>query len=262
MGSSLIPETPVKKTFSEWNDIFEKERRYKVMDPDGFDRAAPDFDTRLYTRSEFNDMAMFSTCQFFSIGVRELRHDVPLISVEEVTERLNRIDRVDPTSKPTNPKDIVGSGKLPLHLVSPALPAAASVGLLNGLLKYGRSNYRETGVRASIYYDALVRHMNAWFDGEWEDPDDNVPHLCAAAACLNIILDAYFQDKLEDDRNYSGQAHRRAVEVFTPYVQHLKELHADKTPAHHYTIADDAAGYLTEQGHAALGAMLPEEAIG
>lgn len=143
------------------------------------------------------------------------------------------------TFKASNPKDLIGATKVPLHLVSPALEVFASIGLLNGALKYGRANWREAGVKASIYYDALNRHMKAWFEGEWEDPDDGVPHLCAAAACLNILIDAYCQDQLVDDRNYNGKAMRRSVELMTPYVEHLKYIHEDKTPAHHYTIADN-----------------------
>lgn len=147
-----------------------------------------------------------------------------------------------PSEKLSNPKDAIGSTKLPLHLVSPAFKAFTSIGLLNGMLKYGRSNWREAGVRFSIYYDALNRHMDDLLDGEWEDPDDMVPHLCAAAACLNIIVDAWVTGQLVDDRNYMPHdtviGMRRAIDQLTPYVEKLKAHHADRDPKH-WTHADN-----------------------
>ena len=71
--------------------------------------------------------------------------------------------------KPTNPKDAIGSGKLPLHLWPTTATALGCISMLNGMLKYGRSNFRAVGIRASIYYDAAMRHLNAWFEGEDDD---------------------------------------------------------------------------------------------
>ena len=145
----------------------------------------------------------------------------------------------DPTSKPTNPKDIVGSNKLPLHLWPSTATALGCIGMLNGALKYGRSNFRAIGVRASIYVDACNRHLNAWFEGEECDPDDGVPHMAAALSCLAIIVDAAAAGKLTDDRMTPG-GYRANVDALTGHVKRLKELHAGKAPKH-YTIEDGAA---------------------
>jgi hypothetical protein len=145
----------------------------------------------------------------------------------------------DPTSKPTNPKDIVGSNKLPLHLWPSTATALGCIGMLNGALKYGRSNFRAIGVRASIYYDAARRHLDAWFEGEECDPDDGVPHLSAALSCIAIIADAAAAGKLTDDRMTPG-GYRAHVDALTGHVKRLKELHAGKAPKH-YTIEDGAA---------------------
>lgn len=138
--------------------------------------------------------------------------------------------------KPTNPKDLVGSGKLPIHLWPTTATMLGSLGLLDGMLKYGRSNWREAGVRASIYFDACNRHMNAWFEGEDTDPDSGLPHLAHALACLAILVDAKAAGKLVDDRMVAG-GYRALVTELTPHVAALKALHADKAPKH-YTIAD------------------------
>ncbi|WP_277593623.1 dATP/dGTP diphosphohydrolase domain-containing protein [Pseudomonas chlororaphis] len=140
-------------------------------------------------------------------------------------------------TKPTNPKDLIGSGKLPLHLWPVTATALGSLGLLDGMLKYGRSNFRAIGVRASIYYDAASRHLNAWFEGEAVDPDSGLPHLAHALACLAIIVDAEAAGKLNDDRMHPG-GYRELINSLTPHVARLKAIHADKSPQH-YTIAGD-----------------------
>jgi nucleoside 2-deoxyribosyltransferase len=149
--------------------------------------------------------------------------------------------------KPTNtenPKDAIGSGKLPIHLWPASATMMGCIGLLNGMLKYGRSNWRVAGIRASIYYSALMRHMHAWFEGEDIDPDDDVPHLAAALACLAIVVDADAAGKLNDDRHVFG-GYRKIRDNLSQYVAKLKEKHADKDP-YHYTIADNNDYLLTE----------------
>lgn len=146
------------------------------------------------------------------------------------------VETVVPDSKATNPKDAIGSDKLPMHLWPETATALGCLALLEGALKYGRSNFRAIGVRASIYIDALNRHANAWFEGEDNDPDSGLPHLAHALACLAILVDAEAAGKLNDDRQIKG-GYRSYVNLLTPHVARLKTLHAGKTPKH-YTIAD------------------------
>lgn len=67
--------------------------------------------------------------------------------------------------KDTNPKDVIRSNKLPLHLWP--LPAAAldSLALLDGGLKYDRLHRQTTSVRVSIYVDAYQRHLDTRLEG-------------------------------------------------------------------------------------------------
>lgn len=140
--------------------------------------------------------------------------------------------------KPSNPKDAIGCDKLPLHLWPETATLMGSLGLLDGMLKYGRSNWREAGVRASIYVDACKRHLNAWMEGEDTDPDSGLPHLAHALACLAIIIDADAHDQMMDDRQYAKcPGYRKLVEQLTPHVARLKVLHAEKNPKH-YTRGD------------------------
>ena len=141
------------------------------------------------------------------------------------------------TAKESNPKDVIGSSKLPLHLWPITATAMGCIGMLNGSLKYGRSNFRAVGIRASIYYDAAKRHLDAWFEGEEIDPDDQVPHLSAALSCLAIIVDAQAAGKMVDDRMIQG-GYRKLRDEMTEHVGRLKEFHKDREPPKHYTIAD------------------------
>lgn len=138
--------------------------------------------------------------------------------------------------KPTNPKDAIGSDKVPMHLWPKTATVLGVMGLLDGALKYGRSNWRAVGVRASIYYDAIDRHMSAWFEGEDIDPDSGLPHLAHVLATTAILVDAIAGDRFRDDRMYRG-GYRELVDSLVPDVMRLKEKHAGLNPRH-YTIAD------------------------
>lgn len=138
--------------------------------------------------------------------------------------------------KPSNPKDIIGSSKLPLHLWPETATILGSLGLLDGCLKYGRANFRAVGIRASIYYDATRRHLNKWFEGQETDPDSGLPHLAHALACIAIIVDAQAAGLMTDDRQMPG-GYIDMVEKMTPHVDRLKKLHEGRNPKH-YTIED------------------------
>lgn len=105
------------------------------------------------------------------------------------------------TTKPTNPKDVVGSNKCPLSTVPSPFLQAVGVAMLEGALKYGKHNYRPAGVRASVYYDAVVnRHMIPWWEGEDIDPDSLLSHIIKAAAGLAVIYDSMVMGNWVDDR--------------------------------------------------------------
>lgn len=141
-------------------------------------------------------------------------------------------------SDTANPKDVIGVNKLPLHLWPETATAHGCLALLDGALKYGRSNFRAVGVRSSIYYDAARRHLNAWFEGEDIAPDSGVHHLGHALACLAILLDCEAAGILHDDRQFRG-GYSDTVAKLTPLVAEIKGRHADKAPRH-YTAADNA----------------------
>lgn len=104
------------------------------------------------------------------------------------------------TTKDTNPKDAVGISKVPISTISAPVMMEIGLAMLEGALKYGRHNYRVMGVRASVYYDALGRHIMAWWEGEDNDPDSGLSHITKAIATLVVLRDAMIQGKMTDDR--------------------------------------------------------------
>lgn len=140
-------------------------------------------------------------------------------------------------TKPTNPKDLIGSKKLMLGLVPDTITAHVALAFLEGALKYGRYNWRIAGVRSSIYNDAMERHRAKWWNGENADPATRVRHLANIIACAGILLDAELCGMLNDDRPPAAPIgdfiDREACDV----AAHLRELFKDHSPKQ-YTIAD------------------------
>jgi hypothetical protein len=69
-----------------------------------------------------------------------------------------------------------------------------------GSEKYGPYNWRKTSVCATTYISAIMRHLDAWRDGEDNDPESCISHIAHVAASCNILLDAQHCNKLNDDR--------------------------------------------------------------
>lgn len=145
----------------------------------------------------------------------------------------------NPHAKPTNPKDIVGIRKTPFSVIPWTVLSEVGVGMLEGACKYGRHNYREMGVRASVYFDATMRHLVSWWEGEDIDTDSGLSHITKAICSLVVLRDAMIQNKFEDDRAPSSipffnDLNAKAAAIIDKY--------ADRKP-YHYTIKDGPVVY-------------------
>jgi hypothetical protein len=99
-----------------------------------------------------------------------------------------------------NPKDAIASAKPDLSLVTRAMAESIAAALQNGVVKYGRNNWRSTPVRALVYTAAVMRHIKAYEDGEDVAADSGVHHLDHAIASLCIMRDAAAFGTLVDNR--------------------------------------------------------------
>lgn len=104
------------------------------------------------------------------------------------------------STKLNNPKDILGLSKTPLSTVPGPVLMEVGLGMAEGAIKYGRHNYRAVGVRTSVYYDAAMRHLMSFWEGEDIDPDSGISHVSKCIATLVVLRDAMIQNKLNDDR--------------------------------------------------------------
>jgi len=100
-----------------------------------------------------------------------------------------------------DPKGEAGSKKAPMYLIPASAMEQISWVHKLGATKYGAYNWRKTGVCASTYISAIMRHLNAWRDGEDLDPESGISHIAHIATSCNILLDAAYCGTLQDDRN-------------------------------------------------------------
>lgn len=133
-----------------------------------------------------------------------------------------------PGTKPSNPKDAVGVLKVAMSYVSAPVLMEVALGMTEGGHKYGRHNYRVIGVRGSIYYDATMRHLMAWWEGEDVDADSGLSHITKAITSLVVLRDAMIVGKFNDDR-----PPRPEPGWMTGYNDHTKKLlekYPDRVP--------------------------------
>lgn len=136
----------------------------------------------------------------------------------------------------SNPKDTIGDTKVPVHLFPPIAVAYGAMGMLEGKEKYGYVNYRATDVVASIYVAAAIRHLSAWLEGEELSTDTGNPHLGNALATIAIVVDAFVNGSLIDDRPIlpNGVVYSKEMERLRAQVENLKKQFKDKKPKHYY----------------------------
>ncbi len=141
----------------------------------------------------------------------------------------------DVGSKPTNPKDAIGIRKAPLSTIPMNVVAELGVAMLEGASKYGRHNFRGVGVRTSVYFDATMRHLVSFWEGEDVDPDSGLSHITKAIASLVVLRDAQLQAMATDDRPPRSQPFYASLNAA---AGQMFEKHADKKPKH-WTIEDE-----------------------
>ena len=57
-----------------------------------------------------------------------------------------------------------------------------------GANKYSVDNWKRVPEARTRYYDAMMRHTDAWWNGEKLDPEDGLHHLAHAGCCLLFLL--------------------------------------------------------------------------
>ena len=87
-------------------------------------------------------------------------------------------------------------------MLPPSFNKAVAYALKGGADKYGAWNWRDAGSEylASTYTGAIRRHLDAWLDGENDDPESGQSHLAHIAASVAIVIDSMQAGTFKDDR--------------------------------------------------------------
>ena len=141
-------------------------------------------------------------CEYLSCQIE--RAIMTQAAVEQTPE-----DREDPVTTTQgypddNPKTVLGTAKPGVSCVPPVAMLILGQAMANGGEKYGPMNWREKNVSSTVYYDAAMRHLMSWFDGEDYAEDSGVHHLGHVMACCAILLDAARSHSLNDNRPSPG----------------------------------------------------------
>lgn len=131
--------------------------------------------------------------------------------------------------KDSNPKDAIGIKKVPFSCVPANVIGEIALGLMEGARKYRRHNYRAIGVRCSVYYDAALRHLCSFWEGEDIDKDSGLSHISKALSCLVVLRDAMLNEKWEDDRppkvlnqDWIKDLNEKAAKIIEKYPESLE----------------------------------------
>lgn len=133
----------------------------------------------------------------------------------------------------TNPKDIIGATKPPLHLVPGAAMVHMAMALKAGADEYGEANWRDDKIKSNEYISAAMRHLVRWQDGDDNDKKSGLSHLAHVLAGIGILIDAIENESVIDTRRKHGPA-SKTIEKFT------------KQPT---AIVGDIAGWQDTTGH-------------
>ena len=62
-----------------------------------------------------------------------------------------------------------------------------------GSIKYSEGNWQKVPNARTRYYDAALRHIDLWWQGEKTDSETGLPHLAHAICCLMFLM--WFDDE-------------------------------------------------------------------
>ncbi len=60
--------------------------------------------------------------------------------------------------------------------------------LMFGAKKYGANNWQQVEDGRRRYFEATIRHLDAWWHGDQADLDTGESHLAHAACCILFLL--------------------------------------------------------------------------
>ena len=106
------------------------------------------------------------------------------------------------STKGADPKQACGAAKPSVGFLPMQVVFEVGAAMSEGARKYGPYNWRRSNpVIASTYFNATMRHLAAWWEGQDIDPDSNLHHVVKAISSLVVLRDAMLQGQCDDDRS-------------------------------------------------------------
>lgn len=95
-------------------------------------------------------------------------------------------------------------GKLPMHLVPPSMITAMAEVMQAGAEKYEERNW-EKGMKWSIVYGCLMRHLMKWWQGADIDETDGINHIKKVLGNAAMLVEYLETHPDLDDRPHKEQ---------------------------------------------------------
>lgn len=80
------------------------------------------------------------------------------------------------------------NGKLRWSLLPPYVVPDMLQVLEHGAAKYGTNNWMHVPNGNVRYYDAAMRHIESWLEGEKKDAESGLSHLAHAMCCIAFLM--------------------------------------------------------------------------
>jgi hypothetical protein len=98
--------------------------------------------------------------------------------------------------KKKNPKHAVGALKPSTFNIPPVAILEMGMVMDKGAKEYGPFSWRHEPIDEGEYYNAIMRHLLAWRDGQEIDQKSSQPALAHVMAGCAILLDAKFHERV------------------------------------------------------------------
>ena len=135
---------------------------------------------------------------------------------------METVDRYGPNTSDPGKAMRFNQGKTPLsHILDwPRAMGALSEVAEYGAKKYDRGNF-QSGQRASVTINSMLRHLFAWWKGEDYDKESEIHHLAHFAWNAMVLLEDALADRAGDDDR-----------TFTPLGCEGPDYDGQPTPTH------------------------------
>ena len=120
-------------------------------------------------------------------------------------------------------KQAPGRLKYSMSVIPPQVLAEVQVAMLEGAIKYGPFNWRETQIYYSDYYNPAFRHLMAWWEGEDNDQASQLSHITKTITSLIVLRDAMMCGTAIDDRPSVCAYDQSSTEQWDEHINLLTE---------------------------------------